>query len=132
MPSEPTEGLPTVILEAMTCGTPAYATPVSGVPDVVRERRTGFLMSSRDPDGIAADIEAILDREDLETSDGDVRRRVNYGGNSFFPSTNKRFLLQRVQGLATESIRSKIAQPVSLIVLIGVVEVRYTCETIRY
>ena len=64
MPSEPTEGLPTVILEAMACGTPAYATPVSGVPDVVRERRTGFLMSSRDPDGIAADIEAILDRED--------------------------------------------------------------------
>jgi glycosyltransferase involved in cell wall biosynthesis len=64
MPSEPTEGLPTVILEAMACGTPAYATRVSGVPDVVRAGETGFLISSRDPDGITADIEATLDRED--------------------------------------------------------------------
>ncbi|ERH09790.1 MAG: glycosyltransferase [halophilic archaeon J07HX64] len=73
MPSEPTEGLPTVILEAMACGTPAYATPVSGVPDVVRERRTGFLMASREPKAIAADIEAILDRDNLE----DVSRRAH-------------------------------------------------------
>ncbi len=65
MPSEPTEGLPTVILEAMACGTPAYATPVSGVPDVVRADETGFLMEHREPDRIVADIEAILDREDL-------------------------------------------------------------------
>jgi glycosyltransferase involved in cell wall biosynthesis len=65
MPSEPTEGLPTVILEAMACGTPAYATPVSGVPDVVRAGETGFLMEHREPDRIVADIEAILDREDL-------------------------------------------------------------------
>jgi len=65
MLSEPTEGLPTVILEAMASGTPAYATPVSGVPDVVREGETGFLMEHREPDRIVADIEAILDRDDL-------------------------------------------------------------------
>jgi glycosyltransferase involved in cell wall biosynthesis len=69
MPSEPTEGLPTVILEAMACGTPAYATPVSGVPDVVREGETGFLMKRREPERIAADIESILARPELvETS----------------------------------------------------------------
>jgi len=44
LPSEPTEGLPTVILESLACGTPVYATPVSGVPDVVRDGETGFLM----------------------------------------------------------------------------------------
>jgi len=70
LPSEPTEGLPTVILESMACGTPVYATPVSGVPDVVRAGETGFLMESREPERIAADIESILDREDLtETSE---------------------------------------------------------------
>jgi glycosyltransferase involved in cell wall biosynthesis len=65
MPSQPTEGLPTTILEALACGTPVYATPVSGVPDVVRPNETGFLMESRDPDDIAAGIESILAREDL-------------------------------------------------------------------
>jgi len=65
MPSQPTEGLPTVILEALACGTPVYATPVSGVPDVVREGETGFLMTDSDADSIVEDIEAIMDRDDL-------------------------------------------------------------------
>jgi glycosyltransferase involved in cell wall biosynthesis len=66
MPSRPTEGLPTTILEALACGTPVYATPVSGVPDVVREGETGFLMDSREPADITAGIEAILARDDLD------------------------------------------------------------------
>ena len=66
LPSK-TEGLPTTILEAMACGTPAYATPVSGVPDVVRDGETGFLMQSVDPDAIAAGITEILDRPDPVT-----------------------------------------------------------------
>jgi len=65
MPSQPTEGLPTVILEALGCGTPVYANPVSGVPDVVRNGETGFMMDELDADAITRDIEAILDREDL-------------------------------------------------------------------
>ncbi|MXR53064.1 glycosyltransferase [Halovenus sp. WSH3] len=65
VPSHPTEGLPTAILEGMACGTPAYATPVSGVPDVVREGETGFLMDDERGAAIAAEIEGILDREDL-------------------------------------------------------------------
>lgn len=63
--SEPTEGLPTVVQEAFACGTPVYATPVSAIPDVVREGETGFLMEERSPERIAADIERILDRDDL-------------------------------------------------------------------
>ncbi|MFB6283494.1 MAG: glycosyltransferase family 4 protein [Halobacteria archaeon] len=65
MPSSPTEGLPTSIQEAFGCGTPVYATPVSGIPDVVREGETGFLMESKDPEKIARRIEEILERDDL-------------------------------------------------------------------
>ncbi|QLH83855.1 glycosyltransferase [Halosimplex pelagicum] len=65
LPSEPTEGLPTTILEALASGTPVYATPVSGVPDVVRDGETGFLMDSTDPDDIRRELVDILDREDL-------------------------------------------------------------------
>ena len=70
VPSHPTEGLPTAILEGMACGTPAYATPVSGVPDVVREGETGFLMDEHGGTAIANEVAEILDCPDLaEMSD---------------------------------------------------------------
>ncbi len=70
MPSQPTEGLPTVILESAACGTPVYATPVAGVPDVVREGETGFLMNELDADQIVNDVVDILGMETLpEISD---------------------------------------------------------------
>ncbi|MDG5775375.1 glycosyltransferase [Haloarculaceae archaeon H-GB2-1] len=66
MPSQPTEGLPTTILEALACGTPVYATPVSGVPDVVRDGETGFFMQSRDPEAIRDTVTDVLARDDLD------------------------------------------------------------------
>jgi glycosyltransferase involved in cell wall biosynthesis len=65
MPSQPTEGLPTTILEALACGTPVCATPVSGVPDVVKGGETGFLMEERKPDAIIPDIVGYLSQHDL-------------------------------------------------------------------
>lgn len=65
LPSRPTEGLPTTILEALACGTPVFASPVSGVPDVIREGETGFLIESRKPSTLRDQIVEILDREDL-------------------------------------------------------------------
>ncbi|PSP82175.1 glycosyl transferase family 1, partial [Halobacteriales archaeon QS_1_68_17] len=76
LPSDPTEGLPTTILEALACGTPVYATPVSGVPDVVRDGETGFHIESRDPETLAAGIEAVLEREDLDRISAAGRRLI--------------------------------------------------------
>ncbi|MFC7227491.1 glycosyltransferase family 4 protein [Salinirubellus salinus] len=73
MPSSPTEGLPTTILEAMACGTPAFATPVSGVPDVVRDGQFGFLMEETAPDAIAAEVVRLLAEEDLEGVSANAR-----------------------------------------------------------
>jgi glycosyltransferase involved in cell wall biosynthesis len=67
LPSEPTEGLPTTILEALACGTPVCASPVSGVPDVVREGETGFHLDSHEPAALASQISSLLCREDLPT-----------------------------------------------------------------
>ncbi len=39
-----TEGMPTVVLEAALCGLPSVATPVGGVPDLVHDDETGFLV----------------------------------------------------------------------------------------
>lgn len=70
------EGLPTVILESMACGTPAYATPVSGVPDVVQENQTGFLMNNIESKTIAGEVEAILEQENLELISRNARELI--------------------------------------------------------
>jgi len=77
MPSSPTEGLPTTILESLACGTPVYATPVSGIPDVIDDGKTGFLMEESDPDHLCEDIVNILSRDDLAEIGANGRRLVN-------------------------------------------------------
>ena len=76
MPSEPTEGLPTTILEALACGTPVLSTPVAGVPDVVTPGETGFLLDETDPDSIADAIVSGLERGDLPAMSRNGRELV--------------------------------------------------------
>lgn len=76
MPSKPTEGLPTTILEALASGTPVYATPVAGVVDVVREGETGFLMEQTDPESIVDDLKRILSNDDLNKIGANGRKMV--------------------------------------------------------
>ncbi|MEM0231850.1 MAG: glycosyltransferase [Candidatus Methanomethyliaceae archaeon] len=58
------EGLPNTILEAMACGTIVMATPVGGVPDVIEDKKTGFLINLN-PCMIVKNIIKILQDNDL-------------------------------------------------------------------
>ena len=101
MPSAPTEGLPTVILEAMACGTPVFATPVSGIPDVVQDKKTGFLIEDRDASVIATEIENIVDNEPLPEI-GEAAQRV---ANNVYSHTHaiKRYQLMLTEINTTEN-----------------------------
>jgi glycosyltransferase involved in cell wall biosynthesis len=59
------EGLPNRLLEAMACGTPVLVTPVGGVPDVVKEGETGFLLKSNNPKHMAERITELLNKPEL-------------------------------------------------------------------
>lgn len=61
-----TEGLPNVMIEAMACGTPVLATSVGGVPDVIKDNETGFIMENNNPQCIADNILRVLDDRELE------------------------------------------------------------------
>jgi glycosyltransferase involved in cell wall biosynthesis len=60
------EGLPTIILEAMACGTPVLATAVGCIPDIVIEGETGFILADNEPETIAENIERIINFADLD------------------------------------------------------------------
>jgi glycosyltransferase involved in cell wall biosynthesis len=55
------EGTPVSLIEAAASGTPAVATAVGGVPEVVRDGVTGLLVPPRDPIAVAAQLLTLLD-----------------------------------------------------------------------
>ena len=57
------DNLPTVIMEAMATGLPVVSTNIGGIPEMIVENETGFLVQSGDASGMAYAIErAISDR----------------------------------------------------------------------
>jgi glycosyltransferase involved in cell wall biosynthesis len=58
------EGLPVVIMEAMALGVPVIATYIAGIPELVIDGVTGWLVPAGDEDGLALAIRRALDCPD--------------------------------------------------------------------
>ncbi len=54
------EGLPLVCLEALAAGRPVVAAAVNGIPELIREGETGFLVPPEDPAALAAALTRVL------------------------------------------------------------------------
>jgi glycosyltransferase involved in cell wall biosynthesis len=65
LPSD-VEGLPTIVLEAMACGTPVLATSVGSIPAVIKDGKTGFIMADNSPANIAENVIRALEHPDLK------------------------------------------------------------------
>ncbi len=63
-----TDGLPTVVLESMACGTPVIGTRTAAIPEVVFDGKTGLLVPAGDPEAIADRIELLLSEDALRSS----------------------------------------------------------------
>ena len=73
--SSVTEGLGTSLLDAMACARPVVATSVGGIPEVVVDGETGFLVPPRDPGALAAAIGRLV-------SDRGLREKMGAAGRA--------------------------------------------------
>lgn len=69
------EGMPLAVLEYMAAGLPVVATAVGGVPEIVHDAETGFLVPRRDPAALADRISRLLGDPALARDMGERGRR---------------------------------------------------------
>lgn len=94
------EGIPVVLMEAMSCGVPCVTTPVNGIPELVLHDQTGLLATPGDVASLAARLRQLIEQPALRRSlalaardkvrrDFDLHRNVAALGGIFaaFPQT---------------------------------------------
>ena len=92
------DGIPNVLLEAMSVGVPVVATDVSGIPEVVRDHETGLLVPERDAAAIRGALVQLR-------ADGEAAGRLAAGGRAlvaerFDAATNAHALFEVFQRMA--------------------------------
>lgn len=60
------EGLPGSLRDAMACGTIVLATAVGGIPDLVKDGETGFILENSSPECITQNVIKVLGYTNLE------------------------------------------------------------------
>ncbi len=72
------EGLPNSVLEAMSCGLPVIASPVGGIPEIVQEGVSGFLVGADDEKGILRAITRLMNDTALRRYHGPAGQGVRW------------------------------------------------------
>lgn len=87
------EGIPNVIKEAMALGLPVVSTYHSGIPELVEDNVTGYLVPERDANALADKIAYLCDNTNIWPELGVAgRKRVEAG----FDSDNLNDLLEKI------------------------------------
>ena len=128
------DGLPNTILEALATGTPVVATHAGGIASVAVDRETALVVPERDAPGLAAAIEALLERCGAARGDrrhgprthatrahvGTGRRALRDGLRAWLSSTHARAEppTPHVAGVAERMVRSGSMLRTALVVLL--------------
>jgi len=95
------EGTPVSLIEAMAAGVPVAATAVGGVPDVVVEGETGYLVEAGAVEGMAEAIIGLL-------RDSEKAREMGIAGReAVYPRFAAQTLIANIEGLYAELLRQK-------------------------
>ncbi|MFZ4623080.1 MAG: glycosyltransferase family 4 protein [Rhodoferax sp.] len=96
------EGIPVVLMEAMSSGVPCVSTPVNGIPELITHEQTGLLATPGDLDSLTAQLRRLITEPVLRLrlaqaahtkvlADFDLKRNVQQLSGIFsgFPPTTK-------------------------------------------
>jgi glycosyltransferase involved in cell wall biosynthesis len=75
LPSRYGEGCPTSILEAMACGLPIIAFEIDGIPELIEDNKSGFLIKNDDYVGMFKTLKMLIQNPELAKSVGSYGNR---------------------------------------------------------
>ncbi len=102
LPTHHAEGLPTIVLEAMACGTPVLATPVGAIPDVITDGTTGFLIETPSPVNIAYHAIRALEHQHIEKIAQSAQESIEL-------CFTKKAAIQRYKAILDQTLRGRKA-----------------------
>lgn len=70
------EGIPTVLMEAMSSGLPVVSTYHAGIPELIEHNKTGFLVEEKNIEEYVNVIEQILNAQDLANIINNARTKI--------------------------------------------------------
>jgi glycosyltransferase involved in cell wall biosynthesis len=83
LPSTEGEGMPNVVLEAMSWGVPVVTTESGGLPSMITDGSTGYLVPMRDPAALRRKIETLLSNSSKRKEMGNAARQYVYENHSW-------------------------------------------------
>ncbi len=90
------DGIPNVVLEAFTCGTPVIASKLSSISEVIEHQKTGLLTEPENVIDLASAIRELLSNRDLQNKL--AREAHNIAIEQFNPIKNTKRLASLLQG----------------------------------
>jgi len=70
------EGIPVVLMETQATGLPVISTHHSGIPEVVLDGKSGFLVTEKDVDALAKKLEHLIKHPEIWPKMGNAGRKI--------------------------------------------------------
>jgi len=93
------DGIPAVLIEAGAAGCALVSTPVSGIPELIRDGESGLLVAERDENGLAEALSRLVDPE--------LRAALGRGAQN---AVRERFDIRRNAAELADRFRSEISR----------------------